>query len=87
MDEPSWKLDDYSLKPLSAPPHRLIDSEELESQDYTLAVTGDVFRWIINHAPLETMQRVGARPAASDISANLPLIDARQDANLRTHVP
>ena len=58
MDEPTWKLDDYSLKPLPPPANRLVDSEELESQDYTLAVTGDVFRWIINHAPLETMQRV-----------------------------
>ncbi len=58
MDEPTWKLDDYSLKPLSPPAHRLVDSDELESQDYTLAVTGDVFRWIINHASLETMQRV-----------------------------
>ncbi|KAI0697731.1 P-type ATPase [Cerioporus squamosus] len=58
MDEPSWKLDDYSLKPLLPPANRLIEAEELESQDYTLAVTGDVFRWIINNAPLETMQRM-----------------------------
>ena len=58
MDEPTWTLDDYSLKPFPAPANRLIDSEELESQDYTLAVTGDAFRWVINHAPLETMQRV-----------------------------
>ena len=58
MEEPTWKLDDYSLKPLPAPAQRLIEVEELESHDYTLAVTGDVFRWIMNHAPLETMQRV-----------------------------
>ncbi|TBU30250.1 P-type ATPase [Dichomitus squalens] len=58
MEEPTWKLDDYSLKPLPAPATRLIENEELESQDYTLAVTGDVFRWVINHAPLETMQRM-----------------------------
>ncbi|KAI0656621.1 P-type ATPase [Cubamyces menziesii] len=58
MEEPTWKLDDYSLKPLPAPAQRLIEVEELESHDYTLAVTGDVFRWIMNHAPLETMQRM-----------------------------
>ncbi|CDO77638.1 hypothetical protein BN946_scf184946.g32 [Trametes cinnabarina] len=58
MDEPAWKLDDYSLKPLPPPANRSMEAEEWESQDYTLAVTGDVFRWIMNHAPLETMQRM-----------------------------
>ncbi|KAI0363131.1 hypothetical protein BV20DRAFT_1068713 [Pilatotrama ljubarskyi] len=58
MEEPMWKLDDYSLKPLPPPAQRLIEVEELESQDYTIAVTGDVFCWIMNHAPLETMQRM-----------------------------
>ncbi|EIW62465.1 Ca-transporting ATPase [Trametes versicolor FP-101664 SS1] len=58
MEEPSWKLDDYSLKPLTPPAQRLVEVEELEAHDYTLAVTGDVFRWIMNHAPLETMQRM-----------------------------
>ncbi|KAI0666684.1 Ca-transporting ATPase [Trametes maxima] len=58
MEEPMWKLDDYGLKPLPPPAQRLVEVEELESHDYTLAVTGDVFRWIMNHAPLETMQRM-----------------------------
>jgi cation-transporting ATPase 13A3/4/5 len=58
MDEPSWKLDTYSLKPLASP-HHLGDQDSLEYQDYSLVVTGDVFRWMINHAPLETLQRVG----------------------------
>lgn len=62
MEEPSWKLDDYSLKPLTPPAQRLVEVEELEAHDYTLAVTGDVFRWIMNHAPLETMQRVRTAP-------------------------
>ena len=86
MEEPAWKLDDYSLKPLPAPATRLIENEELESQDYTLAVAGDVFRWIINHAPLETMQRVrvcqtGLGPVLLKSST-----DACQDADLRSHV-
>jgi cation-transporting P-type ATPase 13A2 len=58
MDEPAWKLDDYSLKPSVPPPHCGVDSEDIEHQDYALVVTGDVFRWIINHAALETLQRV-----------------------------
>jgi len=58
MDEPSWILDDYSLKPLAPPPHHGTDPEELSNQDYALALTGDVFRWMINHAPLETLQRM-----------------------------
>ncbi|KAH9851454.1 Ca-transporting ATPase [Lenzites betulinus] len=58
MEEPTWTLDDYSLKPSAPPAQRLVELEELETHDYTLAVTGDVFRWIMNHAPLETMQRM-----------------------------
>ncbi|OJT09471.1 hypothetical protein TRAPUB_14051 [Trametes pubescens] len=58
MEESSWKLDDYSLKPLTPPAQRAGEVDELEAHDYTLAVTGDVFRWIMNHAPLETMQRM-----------------------------
>lgn len=58
MDEPTWTLDDYSLKPLTPPSYRGTDPEELSNQDYALVLTGDVFRWMINYAPLETLQRV-----------------------------
>ncbi|CCM05018.1 uncharacterized protein FIBRA_07217 [Fibroporia radiculosa] len=58
MDEPGWKLDDYSLKPLDPPGNHLVESGEIDYQDYTLALSGDVFRWMINHAPLETLQRM-----------------------------
>ncbi|KAK7005604.1 cation-transporting ATPase [Favolaschia claudopus] len=54
MDEFAWKLDMYTLKPLTPPQH----SSEIDYQDYALVVTGDVFRWLINHAPLETLQRM-----------------------------
>lgn len=30
----------------------------VDYQDYALVVTGEVFRWMINNAPLETLQRV-----------------------------
>jgi cation-transporting P-type ATPase 13A2 len=57
MDDPAWRLDDYSLKP-SIPPSHHPDADMVDHQDYALVVTGDVFRWMINNAPLETLQRV-----------------------------
>lgn len=57
VDDEELKLDPYSLKPLLSP-HRVGDVHDISYQDYTLALTGDVFRWMINHAPLETLQRV-----------------------------
>lgn len=59
VDDPSWKLDGYSLKPLTPPPHHTFEGDEIDYQDYVLAITGDIFRWMINHAALETLQRVG----------------------------
>ncbi|KAF9227264.1 hypothetical protein BS17DRAFT_775209 [Gyrodon lividus] len=61
MDDFSWKLDDYSLKPSTPPPHHAIAEDEVDYQDYTLVVTGDVFRWMINYAPPETLQRMLVR--------------------------
>ena len=57
MDDPQWRLDDYSLKPLTPPPHHTA-TDEIMYQDYAIVVTGDVFRWMLMHAPLETVQRV-----------------------------
>lgn len=57
MDDESLKLDDYSLRPLPPPPHH-VDENEIAYLDYSLVLTGDVFRWMVNHAPLETLQRV-----------------------------
>jgi cation-transporting ATPase 13A2 len=31
---------------------------EMDQPDYQLALTGDVFRWMLEFAPIETMQRV-----------------------------
>lgn len=58
MDDISWKLDHYSLKPLTPPPHHTVESSEMSYQDYSLVITGDVFRWMLSYAPLETVQRV-----------------------------
>jgi cation-transporting ATPase 13A3/4/5 len=58
MEDPGWKLDQYSLKPNPPPPHHTVEAEDIDYHDYSLVVTGDVFRWMINHSPLETLQRV-----------------------------
>lgn len=57
VDDDQFTLDPYSLKPL-APSHRAMDTDDISYHDYTLALTGDVFRWMINNSPLETLQRV-----------------------------
>lgn len=58
MDDHLWKLDSYSLKPLAPPPHHTVEANEINYQDCSLVVTGDVFRWMINYAAMETLQRV-----------------------------
>ncbi|KAJ2916792.1 hypothetical protein MD484_g3663, partial [Candolleomyces efflorescens] len=58
MDDPLWQLDDYSLKPLQPPRHHTVDEDDIAYQDYSLVITGDVFRWMLNYAPLETVQRM-----------------------------
>lgn len=60
MDDSTWRLDSYSLRPLAPPPHHGVDVEQFTIHDYTLVVTGDVFRWMISYAPLETLQRVSS---------------------------
>ncbi|KAI0028394.1 P-type ATPase [Vararia minispora EC-137] len=61
MDDPSWELDAYSLKPNAPPLHHSMESDILDFQDYAIAVTGDVFRWMTDNAALETLQRMFAR--------------------------
>lgn len=87
MDEPDWLLDDYSLKPLAPPAHHGTDPEELSNQDYALVLTGDVFRWMINHAPLETLQRVIVSHDSWVFHGPHALcIDARENSNIRPNV-
>lgn len=56
-DDDKLKLDSYSLRPF-------LDDEgdnnelNIEYQDYHLAVTGDVFRWMMEFSPLETLERM-----------------------------
>ncbi|KAI0318235.1 hypothetical protein OF83DRAFT_1057181, partial [Amylostereum chailletii] len=58
MDDPQWELDDYSLKPMTPPAHHSLEADIMDFQDYAIVITGDVFRWMVNNAPLETLQRM-----------------------------
>jgi hypothetical protein len=87
MDDPAWKLDDYSLKPLTPSPHHSIDADMVDYQDYVLVITGDVFRWMINNAPLETLQRVCALNPALCVVIDAAHADACTMPGLRTYVP
>jgi cation-transporting ATPase 13A2 len=57
VDDESLRLDPYSLRPLPPPPH-IVEDEDRIYRDYALVLPGDVFRWMVNHAALETLQQV-----------------------------
>ena len=52
VDDPVFKLDDNSLKPLPPPPEADVSLpyDVSNLRNYSLAVSGDVFRWIIDFA-------------------------------------
>ncbi|SPO29335.1 related to YPK9 - vacuolar protein with a possible role in sequestering heavy metals [Ustilago trichophora] len=57
VDDDRIKLDPYNLQPREVDPH-VLDLEEFDFADYQLALTGDVFRWLIDYAPVETVRRM-----------------------------
>ena len=57
VDDDRIKLDAYNLQPREVDRH-VLDLEEFDFQDYELALTGDVFRWMIDFAPVETLRRM-----------------------------
>ena len=57
VDDERVKLDSYSLKPIQVDQH-VYDMEEFDVQDYQLALTGEVFRWMIDFAPIDTLRRM-----------------------------
>ncbi|PLW29716.1 hypothetical protein PCASD_15579 [Puccinia coronata f. sp. avenae] len=64
IDNESALLDPYSLMPLpiqnDESDTRSMDSHvtSIRSEDYVLAVSGDVFRWIMDYGSLETIERM-----------------------------
>jgi cation-transporting ATPase 13A2 len=57
VDDQKEKLDEYTLKPIIQN-DGLADGGDNVMNDYQLALTGDVFRWMLDYAELETVQRV-----------------------------
>lgn len=67
VDDERHKLDEYTLKPI-IDSHGLggaLDQAEAEMHDYQLALTGDVFKWMLEYAEFETMERVSLPPYAT----------------------
>jgi cation-transporting ATPase 13A3/4/5 len=59
VDDERSKLDEYTLKPVVHETEGLgVDAGEMDMNDYQLALTGDVFKWMLDFAELETMERV-----------------------------
>ncbi|OLL26120.1 putative cation-transporting ATPase [Neolecta irregularis DAH-3] len=58
IDDPSLKLDGQSMCLLSASSSSNNFSETYESNQYSLAVTGEIFRWIIDFSTLQTLNRM-----------------------------
>ena len=59
VDDERQKLDEWTLKPIVAQTDGMaLDAGEMEMNDYQLAVTGDVFKWMLEYAELDTMERV-----------------------------
>ncbi|KIR42837.1 cation-transporting ATPase 13A3/4/5 [Cryptococcus deuterogattii 99/473] len=58
VDDDRLKLDDWTLKPLTNQVGVAMDTAEAEMHDYQLALTGDVFRWMLEYAEFETMERM-----------------------------
>lgn len=58
VDDERNKLDEWTLKPIVHEHEGFVDGED--SSDYQLALTGDVFKWMLDYAELETMERVSS---------------------------
>ncbi|GAA5912394.1 hypothetical protein JCM5296_001717 [Sporobolomyces johnsonii] len=58
VDDESRKLDSYSLKQILPDQASVYSGYSDETRDYHLAVTGDVFRWMMDFGALETLQRM-----------------------------
>lgn len=57
VNNPDVTLDEYTLQPTERPidgnPYALLDLK-----DYSLAISGDVFRWVIDFAPMDVLHKV-----------------------------
>ncbi|KAK4193092.1 vacuolar cation-transporting ATPase YPK9 [Podospora australis] len=60
IDNQHFKLDSRTLLPLPVPPQAdaSLPYEISDLRNYSLAVSGDVFRWVVDYAPPEVMRRM-----------------------------
>ncbi|KAM0753330.1 hypothetical protein T439DRAFT_299617 [Meredithblackwellia eburnea MCA 4105] len=58
VEDESRKLDSYSLKPLVNEDASVASGYSSEVREYQLAVSGDVFRWMMDFGAMETLQRM-----------------------------
>jgi cation-transporting ATPase 13A2 len=58
VDDEKQKLNDFTLKPIVQNDGMALDTGEMDLNDYQLALTGDVFKWMLDFAELETLERV-----------------------------
>ncbi|BGP41120.1 hypothetical protein JCM10449v2_005089 [Rhodotorula kratochvilovae] len=58
VEDETRTLDAYSLKPIEPEQASVFSGYSDERREYHLAVTGDVFRWMMDFGALETLQRM-----------------------------
>ncbi|KAI1503516.1 hypothetical protein F5X99DRAFT_425362 [Biscogniauxia marginata] len=60
IDDTAYQLDDRTLLPLPVPTDRdaSLPYNITNLRNYSLAISGEVFRWIVDYAPNEVMQRM-----------------------------
>ncbi|KAI0408156.1 hypothetical protein F4802DRAFT_605184 [Xylaria palmicola] len=63
IDDTAYRLDDRTFLPLPAPVERdaSLPYDITNLKNYSLAVSGEVFRWIIDFAPNEVLQKILVR--------------------------
>ncbi|KAI1437265.1 hypothetical protein GGR50DRAFT_645603 [Xylaria sp. CBS 124048] len=63
IDDSAYQLDTRTLLPLPAPVQRdaSLPYDITNLRNYSLAISGDVFRWIIDYAPQDVMQKMLVR--------------------------
>ncbi|KAI1827536.1 hypothetical protein F4861DRAFT_536103 [Xylaria intraflava] len=63
IDDPAYQLDKRSLLPLAVPAERdaSLPYDITNLQNYSLAISGEVFRWIVDFAPNDVMQKMLVR--------------------------
>lgn len=60
VDNPIYQLDEHTLLPAPLPAEEDVSApyDRLTTKDYSLAITGDVFRWIVDFGSKEILQRM-----------------------------